>query len=76
MLSSQDYDLLKKAIREVLAEQNPILNIEEVAQLTGYQKSYLYVLVCQNKIPYFKQGRLLRFHRQEVQTWILTNSNQ
>lgn len=37
------------------------LTVEQAAEYTGYTKSYLYKLVNQNKVPYYKpeKGRIL-----------------
>jgi len=49
----------------------PILNIEEIASLTGLSKNTIYNLKARNEIPCFKFGpRLLRFKRDEILSWM------
>lgn len=50
--------------------QNEILNLNEASKLMHLSKSTIYGLVCKRKIPYFKQGKILRFKRSELFAWI------
>ena len=50
--------------------QNEIMNLSETAELTHLSKSTVYGLVSQRKIPFFKQGKILRFKRSELMAWI------
>jgi len=51
--------------------ESEILNIEELSKLTGYQRGYLFKLVHERKLPYYKpQGGRLYFLRSEILTWI------
>jgi excisionase family DNA binding protein len=59
--------------------QKEIITVDELANLTGYSKTTIYILRSQGKIPescyfYLAGGRLLRFHLSEVMKWI-TGSN-
>lgn len=53
--------------------QAEILNIEEVAQLTGLSKSTLYKLTSKHEIPYYKPAgrKHLYFRRDEMIAWML-----
>ena len=45
-----------------------VLNVEDVAELTGLSKSRIYVLCQKNIIPHYKQGKTY-FKRDEVERW-------
>lgn len=45
-----------------------VLNVEDVAELTGLSKSRIYVLCQKNMIPHYKQGKTY-FKRDEVEKW-------
>jgi len=51
------------------------LNIDEVAELTGYARQTLYGLVSAGRIPYIKRpgSKFLRFKRTEVEAWMTSN---
>lgn len=54
-----------------------ILNVEELADYTGFKKSYIYKLVHQNLIPYSKpNGKVLFFERQRIDNWLMSNSTK
>lgn len=54
-----------------------ILNVEELADYTGFKKSYIYKLVHQNLIPYSKpNGKVLFFDRQRIDDWLMSNSTK
>lgn len=51
-----------------------VLNLDDVAMLTGLSKSHLYKLTCNRQIPYYKpNSRLLYFDRAEVEAWMKQN---
>lgn len=48
-----------------------VLTFDEVADLTGLSKSYLYKLTSARQIPHYKpNGRLIYFNRAEVVEWM------
>lgn len=53
--------------------QKDILNIEEVAQLTGLSKSTVYKLTSKHEIPYYKPAgrKHLHFRHDEIMAWML-----
>lgn len=52
-----------------------ILNVEELAEYTGFKKSYIYKLVHENLIPYSKpNGKVLFFDRQKIDEFLLQNA--
>ncbi len=53
-----------------------ILNIDELQEYTGYQKSYLYKLTSSREIPFYKpSGKRLFFRKPEIDEWLLRNRN-
>lgn len=51
-----------------------VLNLEDVALLTGLSKSHLYKLTCTRQIPHYKQnGKQMYFDRAEVEAWMKQN---
>lgn len=54
-----------------------VLNLDDVAVLTGLSKSHLYKLTCENRIPFYKpNGKQIYFDRAEVEAWMLRNRQQ
>ncbi|MBW7675669.1 helix-turn-helix transcriptional regulator [Chryseobacterium chendengshani] len=51
-----------------------IMTIQEVADNTGLQVSYIYQLTSKRKIPHYKPGNgKLIFKRSEIQEFIFSN---
>lgn len=51
-----------------------VLRAEEVAELIGISKGYLYKLTSARQIPYYKpRGGGIYFKREEVEQWMLRN---
>lgn len=48
-----------------------VLNIGEVALLTGYSVKYLRLMVSQHQLPYYRRGNRLFFYRAEVENWMM-----
>lgn len=46
------------------------LTTAEVAGLLGVAKRHIYRLVSEDRIPYLKWGRLLRFDPVEIAAWL------
>ena len=56
-----------------LAAKN-VLNIDDVAILTGMSKGYVYQLTHDKKIPFYKPtGKQIYFDRCEVEAWMKRN---
>lgn len=51
------------------------LTITEVSNYTGFSTNYLYQLVHNRVIPFYKPGRKLFFKQSEIDAWI-SNSRQ
>ena len=51
-----------------------VLNVDEVAMLTGLSKSHIYKLTCTSEIPHYKpNGRVMYFNKAEVEAWMQRN---
>lgn len=54
-----------------------ILNVEELADYTGFKKSYIYKLVHSNSIAFSKpNGKVLFFERKKIDEWLLKNNTK
>lgn len=53
----------------LLAAKN-VLNINDVALLTGLSCSSLYKMTSQRYIPFYKNGKFLYFDRKEIEDWM------
>ena len=53
-----------------LASKN-VLDINEVADLTGYTVKYLRLLISRREIPHYRRGNRLYFSRDEVEGWMM-----
>ena len=60
-------------VYSLLAAKN-VLNLEDVALLTGLSKSHLYRLTCTRQIPYYRpNGKMIYFDRGEIESWMKQN---
>lgn len=51
-----------------------VLNLNELAQYTGFSKSHIYKLTHQNKIPHYKpNGKCIFFNLKEINEWLMQN---
>ena len=67
-------EYLKKVETNSLLTAKKVLNIDDVAALTGLSKSHLYKMTCRKEIPYYKpNGKLVYFDRAEVEAWMKQN---
>jgi len=62
-------------IESLLLSQKPVLNFEELAEYTGFSKSFLYKLTMESQVPgMFKPlGKQLFFERAKIDGWLLSN---
>lgn len=49
---------------------NEFISLEELSHFLGIKKSSLYSMVEKREVPYYKIGRLLRFKKVDIDTWI------
>ena len=51
-----------------------ILNVNELAQYTGFSLSYIYHLTSERAIPHFRvRGKKLFFLKKDVDSWLTSN---
>lgn len=51
-----------------------MLNIDELAFMTGLTKSWIYRATCDRTIPYYKpNGKQIYFDRAEIEAWMRQN---
>ena len=60
-------------IENLLLAQKSILNIEELSQLTGLSKSFIYKLTAQRRIPFSKPCKIIFFKKEDVEKWLMSN---
>lgn len=54
-----------------------IFNVEELAEYTGFKKSYIYKLVHSNALPFSKpNGKVLFFDKRKIDDWLLQNASK
>lgn len=54
----------------LLAAKN-VLDLSDVALITGYSKKYLRLLIARREIPHYRRGNRLYFSRKEIDDWML-----
>ena len=60
--------------RYTLLGANNVLNLDDVAMLTGLSKSHLYKLTCTKQIPHYKpNSKAMYFDRVEIEEWMKQN---
>ena len=65
---------LERIERNSLLAAKSVLNIEDVACLTGLSKSHLYKLTCTRQIPFFRpSGKVIYFDKGEIESWMKQN---
>ena len=47
-----------------------LLTVTETAEFLGISKNTLYEWIVQRKIPHYKVGRLVKFRREDLETWL------
>ncbi len=70
----QRLEKLEQLIVNQLLQNKTVLNIDEISQITGLSKLYLYKLTSKNKIPHYKpNGKNIYFKKEEIDDWLLRN---
>lgn len=60
--------------RYTLLGAKNVLNLDDVAVLTGLSKSHLYKLTCSKQIPHYKPNtKAMYFDRAEIEAWMKRN---
>lgn len=71
----QFFDELQQLKQLTLLQVKEALTMEDVCTLTGLSKAYIYRLVCERKIPFYKSngGGRTYFKKSEIENWLLAN---
>lgn len=48
----------------------PLLTVQEVADLLGVGKTWVYEAVREGRIPHLRFGRSVRFRRDAIDAWL------
>lgn len=65
---------LNRIERNSLLASKNMLNLEDVALLTGLSKSHIYKLTYRHEIPYYRpNGKQIYFDRRELEAWMKRN---
>src|SRR5262245_43980007 len=59
-----------------MSDAMSLLTISDVVHLLKIKPSTLYARVAQDRIPAFKIGRLIRFHRDDIEAWLQTHRSE
>ena len=46
------------------------LNIQDLSQFLGIKVSSLYAMVEEKRVPHYRIGKLIRFKRSEIESWM------
>lgn len=64
----------KEVAKHLAIQTKKVLTFNEAVELTGFQQSYLYKLMSQRKVPYYKpNGKSCYFDRVELESWMLSH---
>lgn len=73
ILDQLDHKLNRIERYSLLAAKN-VLNLDDVAFLTGLSKSHIYKLTYSHQIPHYKpNGKYVYFDRKEIEDWLKQN---
>ena len=67
-------EALKPLLSARKAEDNAILDPDQLAEYLGVAKGWIYETASQKAIPYFKCGKFLRFRKSAIDAWITAQS--
>lgn len=70
-LTTAVMDRLESIERMTLLAAKNVLDLSDVALLTGYSKKYLRLLIARREIPHYRRGNRLYFSRDEIDGWML-----
>ncbi|MFO7750065.1 MAG: helix-turn-helix domain-containing protein [Desulfobacteraceae bacterium] len=52
------------------------LSVDDIAEYLGVKRDTIYKWITRRKLPGHKAGRLWKFHKKEVDDWILNGSTE
>lgn len=67
---------LEKIEKYSLLSAKNVLNLEDVAIITGLSKSWIYKATASHTIPFYRpNGKQIYFDRVEIENWMKQNRN-
>lgn len=73
-MTTEIQEQLNRIERNSLLASKNVLNLEDVALLTGLSKSHIYKLTYRHEIPYYRpSGKQIYFDRKELEDWMRRN---
>ena len=73
-MTTEIQEQLNRIERNSLLASKNMLNLEDVASLTGLSKSHIYKLTYRHEIPYYRpNGKQIYFDRKELEDWMRRN---
>ena len=77
MSMGKQIDEIKKQLdrieRATAIAAKAVLNIDDVAYLTGFKKCTIYEMTSKNEIPHSKKGGRLFFGKADIEDWLMKN---
>ena len=62
---------LKRQRRPLVEDISPeYFSIQGISRYLGFKTSTVYAMVEENKVPHYRIGRLIRFKKSEIDTWM------
>ena len=58
-----------------MEKQDKLISLDELCNLLGVRRSYIYKLTSRNELPFFKVGGL-KFSMSEIQKWLETKKHK
>jgi excisionase family DNA binding protein len=64
-------------IEEILVDtEDELVNMTICSKFTGLSKNTIYKYISEQSLPVYKFGRLLRFKKSELRSWMLNRIEQ
>lgn len=82
MIRSSLKELIKEAVREVLAEkdekneEDKIMNVDEASKFLNLQPATIYGLTSRREIPFIKKSKKLYFSKDDLTAWLKTSAKK
>lgn len=63
-------EMIEKRVPENTRTQTELLTVRECATMLHLSERTLYVWIHQNRLPYYKFGKVVRFKRRDIFRWL------
>ena len=60
----------KSIVSEEIKKQKGLMGTKETSEFLGIKKQTLYEWITQRKIPFIKVGRLTKFRKTDLESWL------